>query len=128
MPGYAILRPSTAFALSGGRKRPRKTDDAHLRDIRTLPCVVCLGRPVEAAHIRTVSMQHGKRETGKAEKPDDKWVLPLCPSHHREQHEGNELAFYLKYGIDPFGTALALWGAKEDPEAMQVIVTIARKR
>jgi hypothetical protein len=42
-----------------------------------------------------------------AEKPSDKWTLPLCNQHHREQHDhGDELAFWAEYGIDPFALAL----------------------
>ena len=128
MTGYAIQRPSTAFSLSGSRKRPRHTSEAHLKAVRMLGCVICLGRPVEAAHIRTGSMLHGKREVGLSEKPDDRWTLPLCIPHHREQHSMNELAFYREYGVDPFGTALALWGAEGDDEAMETIIQRARTR
>jgi len=121
---YRIIPPATAFALSSKQKRPRKESDAHLKALRFLPCVVCLGRPVEAAHIRTGSYLHGKRETGIGEKPDDKWALPLCPIHHREQHAMNEMDFYDRYEIDPFGTALALWGADGDQEAMETIIRL----
>lgn len=124
-----IERPETAFSLSPRKtKRPRREDGEYLKAVRTLPCVVCLRRPVEAAHIRTGNMLLGKRETGIAERPSDQWVLPLCPDHHRVQHSGNELDFYRKHGIDPFLTALALWGSRHDEDAMFVIIQNARSR
>lgn len=126
---FRIERADTAFSLSPTKqKRPRKKDDAHLNAIRMLPCVVCLKRPVEAAHIRTGSLIHGKRETGISEKPGDEWVLPLCPAHHSMQHGMNELVFYEGFEINPFATALALWAAEADEERMAVIIQQARVR
>jgi hypothetical protein len=43
-----------------------------------------------------------------AEKPSDKWALPLCNRHHAEQHSMNELAFWKQYDIDPFMLAITL--------------------
>src|SRR3546814_4861401 len=64
------------------------------RSIRDLPCLVCGTAPVEAAHIRSGSLQFAKRPTGGAEKPSDKWSLPLCAEHHRTgdmaQHRSEE--------------------------------------
>ena len=91
------------------QRQPREKDERHLRFIRSLPCCICgEDTTVEAAHIRTVSLQHGKRYTGKAERPSDKWAVPLCNRHHREQHTMNELSFWESYGIDPFIMAISL--------------------
>jgi CRISPR/Cas system endoribonuclease Cas6 (RAMP superfamily) len=68
-----------------------------------------------------------------AEKPDDKWCLPLCRFHHTEQHNrGNELAWWASYGIDPFATAVALyasWPGASRPkrERRQIVRTVKRK-
>ena len=35
-----------------------------------------------------------------SDKPHDKWCLPLCRGHHREQHHIGEPAFEFSYGID----------------------------
>jgi hypothetical protein len=43
-----------------------------------------------------------------AEKPSDKWALPLCNRHHREQHSMNELEFWKSHGIDPFMLAIKM--------------------
>ena len=37
-----------------------------------------------------------------AEKPSDKWAVPLCNRHHREQHGMNEMDFWKCNGINPF--------------------------
>lgn len=90
------------------QRQPRERDERHLNHIRSLPCCICGGIDTEAAHIRTASLANGKLHTGMAEKPSDKWTLPLCNAHHREQHTMNEMTFWKKYGIDPFMLALTL--------------------
>lgn len=94
--------------MSLRQRDPRQKDARHLDFIRSLPCCICGGIDTEAAHIRTEHRGHGKRYTGMAEKPADKWTVPLCNKHHREQHTMNEMAFWKKYGIDPFMLAITL--------------------
>jgi hypothetical protein len=116
-----------AFSLTrGAKKRPREHSEPHLKFIRRLPCVVCGKRDVEAAHIRSGALRHGKPEGATSEKPHDRWSLPLCTAHHREQHSMNELAFYAQFGIDPFVTALALWAETGNEDAAEVIVRESR--
>jgi hypothetical protein len=116
-------RPDTAFTLSPGkRKRPREHDDGHLRFIRTLPCLITGTRPVEACHIRYADPRYGKRETGMSEKPSDKYVVPLSPEKHREQHSMNEREFWEKHRIDPLAVATALWANTGDDEACEMIL------
>ncbi|TAD89901.1 MAG: DUF968 domain-containing protein [Alphaproteobacteria bacterium] len=80
--------------------------NTHLRWIRTQPCVACQvaqpperlrplnqGRPRDACHVRTAA------NGGVAMKPSDEWTVPMCPAHHREQHEGTE-SFQTTYGLD----------------------------
>jgi hypothetical protein len=91
------------------QREPRIRDAKHLEFIRSLSCCVCGDdTSTEAAHIRTGSIGHGKAPTGLGEKPSDQWCLPLCGRHHREQHTMNEMAFWEKYGIDPFILAMTL--------------------
>jgi hypothetical protein len=91
------------------QKEPRIKNERHLRYIRSLPCCICGGIDTEATHLRVGSINHDKRETGMAEKPSDKWTLPLCNWHHREQHAcGDELKFWWSHGIDPFTLAISL--------------------
>lgn len=129
MTAFKIPRPATAFANApaSGAKRKRVTDDSHLRWLRTLPSVIDGKRPVEAAHIRFADPAYGKRETGKGEKPDDRWALPLSPELHREQHAGNERLFWAKYGIDPCKVAGALYGVSGDDEQAELIIRTAQE-
>ena len=92
------------------QREPRERDEKHLNYIRSLPCCVCADNTsTEAAHIRTAALGYGKAHTGMAEKPSDKWTLPLCGRCHREQHAfGDELAWFASKGIDPFMTAIML--------------------
>lgn len=91
-------------------KRPRQHDEAHLKFVRQLPCVVCGNdTSTEAAHIRFACLEVGKRHVGKGEKPDDLWAVPLCGVHHRMQHEFGEEQFWHAWGRDPIKIALALW-------------------
>lgn len=104
-------------------RTPRAHSAAHLDGIRQLPCLICLDNTsTEAAHIRYGDRAAGKRQTGKGEKPDDAFALPLCGRHHREQHEGNEMAFWVSHRIDPIRVSLALWKASGNHELCEQIV------
>lgn len=95
------------------QRQPREKNAKHLDFIRSLPCCICGGIDTEAAHIRTASLEHGKDHTGMAEKPSDKWAVPLCNKHHREQHHvGDELKFWDFHGINPFLLAISLKAPK----------------
>src|SRR5258708_359572 len=113
MTGQRIIRPSTAFSVvSTKQQRQRITDEAHLKFIRTLHCCICGKSGPDAAHIRSANPIYGKSETGGAQKPSDKWTVPLCRHHHDQQHAaGNELTWWASKRIDPFGLALALHSA-----------------
>lgn len=91
------------------QRDPAIKDARRLRFIRSLPCCICGGIDVDAAHIRSTLLHiDGKRPTGGGEKPSDKWTVPLCRRHHAEQHDMNELKFWEKHGIDPFLLAISL--------------------
>lgn len=125
--GHAIIRPETAFQLSTGKKkRPRDHDKDYLDFIRGLPCLVCLKRGVEAAHVRYGDWRYGKRDTGGQEKPSDKWSLPLCSEHHKAQHNDNERAWWEAQGIDPLLVATLLFSAREDEERAEAIIRTAK--
>lgn len=91
------------------QRSPRQRNDDHLAFIRQLPCVVC-GNNIssEATHIRFADLKVGKPYTGKGEKPDDIWTVPLCHGHHTLQHSGNERSFWSALNIDPIRIAMAL--------------------
>jgi len=90
------------------QKEPRVRDEKHLRYVASLPCCICGRTDVQAAHLRTASLEHGKRGLGMQEKASDSWVTPLCTFHHAEQHSMNEMGFWKRYGIDPFMLAIRL--------------------
>ena len=91
------------------QREPRQHDKRHLDFIRSLPCCICGDNTsTEAAHIRMGSTEHGKRSAGLQEKSSDKWTVPLCAKHHREQHSMNEFAFWVLHGKDPFMIAITL--------------------
>lgn len=106
-------------------KDPRQYDPAYLGWIAALPCSVCLAhgdfkRGVHVAHLRGGSPDHGKRATGLAEKPSDRWTTPLCPEHHvngpkaQHYHRGGEEQFWADHGIDPFQLCLDLSDAYDN--------------
>jgi hypothetical protein len=95
--------------------------------IRRLPCCICGTYGSDPAHIRAASILFGKRETGGAEKPSDKWTVPLCRVHHDEQHAGNELTWWASKGIDPFGLALSLYGCSGDEEIADNVLRAHRR-
>lgn len=77
-------------------KQPPVYYEPHLQWLRTLMCCVrgCLAStPSEAAHCRRGT------DGGMGMKPSDRWAVPLCKTHHREQHRG-ERTFSRRHGID----------------------------
>lgn len=124
MTGQRIIRPETAFSIASTKqRRPRERDEGHLAFIRLLRCCLCGAPGPDPAHIRSASNLHGKREVGGGEKPADKWTVPLCRTHHDEQHAaGDELKWWASKQIDPFGLALSLYAASGDDEIAEAIL------
>ncbi|MBD3817893.1 MAG: hypothetical protein IE912_03125 [Brevundimonas diminuta] len=115
---------SRSFRPEGpGQRQPRERDNKHLAFIRRLPCVGCTSPgPCDAAHLRAGDLNIGKRPTGKAEKPSDRWTTPLCRDCHTRQHTGAELAFWQALGIDPFDLCQALYAISGDTTAAEQII------
>lgn len=100
------------------QRQPRVRNSAYMGWIAALPCVGHLARfgeyrrPVEVAHIRAGSLEHGKRPTGMQERPSDIWVSPLCAGCHRldntSQHARGEMDWWEDLGVNPFDLAVAL--------------------
>jgi len=125
MSAHRIERPPTAFTLDGRRsrsKQPRQNANGHLAFIRELPSLVPGAGPVEAAHIRYGDPRYAKPKVGMAEKPDDKWVVPLCAGEHRRQHSMNEREYWSSVGIDPVLIAALLWAHTGDESAAIQII------
>lgn len=107
------------------QRQPRERDNKHLAFIRRLPCAACgAPAPSDAAHLRAANHAMGKRYTGKAEKPSDKWTTPLCRDCHTHQHSGAELAFWSGLGIDPFTLCQRLYAASGDEESALSILAL----
>jgi hypothetical protein len=100
---------------------------AHLKDIRSLPCIVC-GRDADHAHhLMRVGME-GTRGTGS--KNRDKWALPFCAEHHDERfpdsihraYPGGEEAWLAWKQIDGRGLATVLWSNRGSRESMRRVI------
>lgn len=96
------------------QRAPRVEDPDFLAFVRTQRCCRCGAPPKsQAMHIRGASAAHGKRETGKGEKPDDRWALPGCSSCHLDApdalHRVGEGRFFAAAGIDAFAAAIDLY-------------------
>lgn len=114
------------------QRQPRERDPQHLTFIRSLPCVICgsVDDQIHAAHIRAAAIRYGKRQTGMGEKPDDRWTLPLCAAHHvfgrdAVHKDGDEVRWFHEHGINPFVTALALFGATGKEDEARTIIQLA---
>ena len=96
------------------QRQPRLECPAFLEFVRGHACCVC-GAPPRShpAHLRMQSLEWEKRETGKGERPSDKWVTPLCHECHLDglyaQHKIGEKKFWDYVGIDPFALAATLY-------------------
>ena len=109
--------------MSLRQRLTRAKNEAHLAFIRGLPCCSCRNNiETEAAHIRAGNREYGKRPTGKSEKPDDLWVLPLCGRCHREQHGASEVDYWSNKGINPWDLALRLFASSGDHELAEEII------
>ena len=101
---------------------PRRSIE-HLQFVRGLPCLACGRRPPsEAAHVRVGT------DGGTAQKPSDKFAVPLCAGCHGRQHQEGELTFWSELGIDPVDRAMRLWTVSGDPKAAERIIFRARQR
>lgn len=109
------------------QRQPRLRDERYLAFLRKQPCCVCKApAPSDAAHIRMASTVYGKRATGMAEKPDDRWAVPLCRplagfefGCHKIQHSMNEAEFWRSRGVNPFEIANCLYAEGGHPNEKQ---------
>lgn len=69
-------------------KQKKIRDKAHLKFVRSLPCIKCFQAPSQACHLRYGS------NAGMGQKPSDSKVTPMCASHHFQQHQMPENEFH----------------------------------
>jgi len=82
----------------------RYRDKAHLKIVASHPCLVCGRSPADAHHLRFTQPQAMGR------KVSDEFTVPLCRTHHRENHSfGDEAAWWGRQAIDPVETSRKLW-------------------
>jgi hypothetical protein len=67
------------------------------------------------------------KESGGSLRPNDTFVLPLCGTHHDEQHSMNEGEFWKLLEIDPLTLALALSDSTGDEERAEQIIRAHRE-
>jgi hypothetical protein len=84
---------------------PRRIRDRdHVNSVAKQPCLVCGRRPADAHHLQFAQSPTLGR------KVSDEFTVPLCRGHHREVHRyGDELAWWVKTGIEPTAAAGVLW-------------------
>lgn len=116
--------PSSRSVKHQGERLPD-----HLAKIRLLPCLYCGVQPCgEAAHVRFANALFGTA-SGLGKKPRDRLAVPLCAEDHRNarhaQHQGNEEAFWIALGIEPYAVAARLWEQRQDFAAMENVVRVA---
>lgn len=100
------------------QRQPRERDPGYLAFLRRLPCIAgllgdgdCEGA-TQAAHLRFSDHKQGRTNPGLQSKPSDRHATPLCAGHHlRDQHAGEERAFWNRLGIDPGDLSNALYAA-----------------
>lgn len=106
------------------QRKPRERDNGYLAFLRRQCCVVglitgwhCSGR-IDPAHIRYSDVKAGKVNPGGGMKPDDKWCLPVCRTHHDAQHAyGDERKWWgAEVGADPLDLSAALYAAYQAGE------------
>lgn len=124
MKAFSVPRHPEAFSLGAGgkKKRPRREDKDHLAFVRSLPSCISGLRPCDPCHVRYADPVYGKGLTGKGEKSDDRWCVPMLRSEHDEQHSMNERVFWARYGLDPLRIALALYGCSGNEEEAEAII------
>jgi hypothetical protein len=125
--GELLKRFNDNARMVHNREGERSPD--YLSLIRQLPCLYCGVEPCgEAAHVDFSSFEFGaKRKFGK--RPHDSKCVPLCRDDHlnarHAQHKGNEEAFWLALGIQPYAVARDLHAKRGDLVAMRAVVMVA---
>jgi ERF superfamily len=82
----------------------RQRDKAHLRFVALQPCLICERTPSDPHHLRFAQPRAMGRKTS------DEFVVPLCRTHHRQNHQtGDELSWWKAAATDPLKVAQKLW-------------------
>ena len=137
---FAFPKPGGKFK-SGKNKRRLKTGQnkaniekvpEYLKLVAALPCIITGRFGVQVCHVSFGMACFGKPENGMGIKAADRWVLPMTPEMHAEQHSMGEREFWRKY-FGPQGDLLALlfaqalYEARGNPSRMIELINEFRK-
>jgi ERF superfamily len=97
-------KPPRKSAIRALGKTIRMRDKEHRKFVSRQPCLVCGRTPSDPHHLTfTQPRALGHRVS-------DEFTVPVCRIHHRELHlQGDEVAWWCKFSIDPLPVALRLW-------------------
>jgi hypothetical protein len=115
-PPLANLAPRTANTAKSARrstgnevvstlgKTVRLRDKEHRKFVSRQGCLICGRTPCDAHHLAYTQPR------ALAKRVSDEFTVPVCRIHHRELHlQGDEVAWWNKFQIDPIPVALRLW-------------------
>ena len=110
-----VRYPDEAVSVAYGKTTKRIERPQYRTWVNKLPCVICGAQETEAAHLSMANNEYCHLGRGKGRKASDRWVLPLCRYHHREQTNlGDEKLFWESYGMNPYIICLVLFGVWSD--------------
>ncbi len=118
----ARLRPVN----SKRRKARQERDFGDLAEyVRSLGCLVCNARPVDPAHVKSrgagghawIDVWDGVSEPIAYAGETVGNLIPLCRTHHREQHDHGIRTFEERHGIDLAAEAKRIGACVVDSEA-----------
>jgi hypothetical protein len=97
-------KPPRKSAVCALGKTVRLRDKEHRKFVSRQPCLVCGRTPSDPHHLTFMQ----PRALG--HRASDEFTVPVCRIHHRELHrQGDEVAWWGKFSIDPLPVALRLW-------------------
>ena len=110
-PATEPMKRTAKLKVKGKARFPKGVDEAYRAWIREQPC--CVPLCVETVIRRAVGTWHGSeaahvRSRG-AGGADDGNLLPLCHTHHCEQHRIGIKSFAAKHGVDLRALAADYW-------------------
>ena len=86
------------------KRKPNAAEKRHYTRVAEYGCIVCQA-PAELHHVL--------RADGKETRRDPRFVVPVCPDHHRGRYGihglGSEAAFDDMYGVDLAQQARLFW-------------------
>jgi hypothetical protein len=97
-------KPAGNSAVRALGKTVRLRDKEHRKFVSQQACLVCGRTPSDPHHLTFMQ----PRALG--HRVSDEFTVPVCRIHHRELHrQGDEVAWWGKFSIDPLPVALRLW-------------------